>query len=91
MSSFPSFLMQIPALPILELLFFIVCVVYAFCIMYHLTRFGIGPNPKLLSLIFFVGFCILFVSMFTLFNKIDLNTVVERFGSINIFDFRLMP
>ncbi len=91
MSSFLSFLMQIPALLILELLFFVVCVVYAFCIMYHLTRFGIGANPKLLSLIFFVGFCILFVSMFTLFNQVDSNTIVERLGSINLFDFRLIP
>lgn len=91
MSSFASFLMQIPALPILGLLFFVVCVVYAFCIMYHLTRFGIGPNPKLLSLIFFVGFCVLILSVFTLFGQIDPNTVIERLGSINLFDFSLMP
>ena len=91
MSSFPSFLMQISALPILELLFFVVSVVYAFCIMYHLTRFGIGPNPKLLSLVFFVGFCVLILSVFTLFNQIDPNTVVEGLGSINLFKFPLIP
>jgi len=83
--------MQISALPILELLFFVVSVVYAFCIMYHLTRFGIGPNPKLLSVVFFIGFCILIVSMSTFFNQIDQNTIVERLGDINLFNFRLTP
>ncbi len=91
MISTASFLTQIPVLPILEALFFIVCMVYAFCIMYHLTRFGVGPGPKLLSLIFFVGFGVLLLSVFTLFNQIDFNTVIEKLGSINLFNFQLRP
>jgi len=83
--------MQIPALPILELLFFVVCVVYAFCIIYHLNRFGIGPNPKILSMIFFVGFCILLTLAFTLLNQIDLDMVTNNLKEADIFNFQLIP
>lgn len=34
---------------------------YAFAIIYHFLRFGIGITPKLLALIFFVGSFVLFL------------------------------
>ena len=91
MISIVSILMQMPLLSIVEALFFVVSVVYAFCIMYHLMRFGVGPNPKLLSLIFFVGFCVFFMSVFTLFYQVDMNTVTERLRNEKLFNFQIMP
>ena len=37
---------------------FIYYIIQSFFIIYHLTRFGIGPKPKLLALIFVAGSCI---------------------------------
>jgi len=35
--------------------------IHAFVILYHLIRFGVGPIPKQVSLIFFIGSFILFM------------------------------
>lgn len=44
-----------------------------FIIIYHLTRFGIGTQPKILATIFFFGSAFLSLVSFFLFLNIDLN------------------
>lgn len=44
---------------------------YTFCIVYHFIRFGVGTNPKTLSLIFFVGSFVLFIIAVLAFLNIN--------------------
>jgi hypothetical protein len=51
--------MQLIALATVVLL--VVFWIHTFVILYHLIRFGVGPRPKQVSLIFFIGSFILFM------------------------------
>jgi hypothetical protein len=63
----------------LALLFFLVIagfhLWYAFGILYHLLRFGIGVVPKLLALVFFLGSILAAIIVFLAFNLVDWQNV----------------
>lgn len=54
-------------------LLIIVYWIQAFFIIYHLIRFGIGPRPKIFSLIFFIGSALLFMLLAGLYVDADIN------------------
>ncbi|MSR87604.1 MAG: hypothetical protein EXS69_00325 [Candidatus Zambryskibacteria bacterium] len=47
-----------------------------FTILYHLTRFGIGTQPKKLAAVFFVGSITLFCACLLLYADLDLNRLI---------------
>jgi len=49
----------------------------AFTILYHLTRFGIGVQPKRLSAIFLLGSVILSATAVIFFMKVDINSLIS--------------
>lgn len=51
---------------------------YAFSIVYHLIRFGIGTKPKILALIFFVGSVLLFSITIDAYNEVDWQYILEK-------------
>lgn len=68
----------------LEILFsFVILFAYAifwgsvFIILYHLTRFGIGVQPKRLAAVFFAGAIILFSLSVFLYTKVDFNSLLK--------------
>ncbi len=72
-------------IPFLEILLALGLAVYwtnAFFIIYHLTRFGVGPKPKILALVFFAGSFALFGIAAALYGQVDLTdafrTLFER-------------
>ncbi len=61
--------------PFLEILLSLGLAVYwtnAFFVIYHLTRFGVGPKPKILALVFFAGSFALFGVVAVLYSRTDL-------------------
>ena len=55
--------------------------VVVFITLYHLTRFGIGVQPKRFAAIFLLGVVILFcVSIFAYVN-VDINSLLNKFTS----------
>ena len=59
---------------------------YTFSIIYHLIRFGVGREPKVLALIFFMGSFILFVLALLFYLNIDWEEIIQQlFGQINLF------
>jgi hypothetical protein len=60
LTALSDIVLNLPFLLILVGILFVVYWVNAFFLMYHLVRFGIGPRPKLLALIFFIGSIVLF-------------------------------
>ena len=62
--------------------------IYIFVIFYHLVRFGIGTQPKVLSAMFVLGSMILFFICVFLFSGIDWNNVtfqIENFFTTSNF------
>ena len=62
-------------IPFMEILLGLGLAVYwtnAFSIVYHLTRFGVGPKPKILALVFFAGSFALFGIAAVLYSRVDL-------------------
>jgi RsiW-degrading membrane proteinase PrsW (M82 family) len=55
---------------------------YAFCVIYHLLRFGIGAKPKLLALIFFIGSFILFLAVLVAFSQVNWQTILQQIKDI---------
>lgn len=49
--------------------------IFNFIILYHLSRFGIGTQPKKMAVIFFLGFVCLFFVSIMLFAGLDLNSL----------------
>jgi hypothetical protein len=63
----------------INILMFLLSTAYwiaVFTILYHLTRFGVGVQPKRLAAGFLVGALIIFSSSLVLFLKIDFNTLI---------------
>ena len=59
---------------------------YTFSIIYHLIRFGVGREPKVLSLIFFIGSFGLFIITLVLYSNIDWKeTLQQLFNQITFF------
>ena len=66
--------------PFQQLLLGLVAVVYwtnAFFIVYHLTRFGIGPRPKFLALVFLIGSVALFSTTMWFYGQVDIPAVLR--------------
>ena len=51
---------------------------YVFAIIYHLIRFGIGVNPKIMALFFFTISIISFLIVFLIFNLVDWQNVLNK-------------
>jgi len=56
---------------ILPTVLFIAFLWYAFVIVYHFIRFGIGIPPKVFALVFFIGAFTLFSYATSAYGKID--------------------
>ena len=50
----------------------------AFIILYHLTRFGIGVQPKKFAAIFLFGSVVLSCAAIILFMNIDINSLIPQ-------------
>lgn len=64
----------------LNVLMFLLSTAYwiaVFTILYHLTRFGVGTQPKRLAAGFLVGALILFCAALILFIKLDFSTLLS--------------
>jgi len=64
--------------------FFVILVLYlwyAFSIIYHLIRFGIGTKPKTLALIFFIGSIVLFAIAISTYAQVNWKEVFSN-GSL---------
>ncbi|OHA87651.1 MAG: hypothetical protein A3A96_03125 [Candidatus Zambryskibacteria bacterium RIFCSPLOWO2_01_FULL_39_39] len=56
---------------------------FNFIILYHLTRFGVGTEPKKFAVVFLLGsVCLFFVSA-VFFVSIDLTTLKNQFEKIS--------
>ena len=65
---------------ILKVLFgglFLVYWIGTFVILYHLTRFGVGVQPKKFAAIFLFGSVTLSVAVVIIFTKIDLTSITK--------------
>ncbi len=64
--------------------------VFAFTIIYHLVRFGIGKTPKKLASVFLVGTVALFSLSILLFSLVDFRAIghnLNLFNEDSIFSF----
>lgn len=52
--------------------------VYAFVILYHLTRFGVGVQPKKFALFFLIGSALLFFVSVLIFATIDVSATITQ-------------
>jgi hypothetical protein len=61
---------------------------FNFIVFYHLTRFGIGTQPKKFAAVFLLGSVILFFISATFFASLDLNSLKNQLGKLgnNIFN-----
>ncbi|MGD0976685.1 MAG: hypothetical protein ABR875_00075 [Minisyncoccia bacterium] len=84
MSGFQSILTSFPFVSIILAIVIFGYWIYAFFIIYHLVRFGIGVRPKIFALIFFFGSMALFMLAISAFNQIDLSAVSLHFSGLNI-------
>ncbi|MGB3922187.1 MAG: hypothetical protein WBL19_02850 [Minisyncoccia bacterium] len=50
--------------------------IFAFVTVYHLTRFGIGTQPKRIAGIFLTGSLILSAALIIFFIKVDISNVL---------------
>lgn len=60
------------------LIFLLVYWVFNFIILYHLTRFGIGTQPKKFAAVFLLGSVALFLISALLFGSLDINSLSNR-------------
>lgn len=58
---------------------------YVFAIIYHLIRFGIGVKPKIIALFFFICSSIFFLVVFTMFNLVDWQDILNKL--VNFVNF----
>lgn len=83
MGDISSLVSNFPFGGILLGLVFLVYWVQTFLIVYHLTRFGIGPVPKIFALIFFIGSGVLFMLAVGLYGRVHLGDLGNLFrGSV---------
>ncbi|MEI6296592.1 MAG: hypothetical protein WCO84_03000 [bacterium] len=52
---------------------------YSFFIVYHLARFGVGVQPKILALFFFIGALVLIIPSFILFSSLNPTLAINAF------------
>ena len=75
-----DFIAKFPFGLILFVFAFLVFWVQAFFIIYHLTRFGIGPRPKFMALLFFVGSILLFMGVIVSYQRVDMPLLFLNFS-----------
>jgi len=63
---------------ILLFAFFAINLWYVFAIIYHLIRFGIGVNPKITALFFFIGSIVFFLIVFLMFNLVEWQNILNK-------------
>jgi hypothetical protein len=61
--------------------FILVYWVFNFIILYHLTRFGIGTQPKKFSAVFLLGSIVLFFISGSLFARLDTSALGQEFAN----------
>ena len=70
--------MDFPVIANLFLIFlFLVFWLFAFFILYHLTRFGVGVFPKRLAALFLTGAVVLSSIVFLTYSSVDLNKLLS--------------
>lgn len=74
-----------PVSLLLVFIIFLFYLWYTFSIMYHFIRFGIGKEPKTLSLIFFIGSFILFVIAVTTYTRIDWQIIFNKLSYVYLY------
>ena len=80
MGPMATIISQIPIVPIAVGAFLIFYWIRAFIIMYHLVRFGIGPAPKFLALLFLVGSGFFFMVAISLYVQLDTSQLFRNIG-----------
>jgi hypothetical protein len=65
-------------LTLLAVIVFIIYWVDAFILLYHLTRFGVGTQPKRFAAVFFVGSVVLFSAAILAYGNVDFNTLAFK-------------
>ncbi|OHA96033.1 MAG: hypothetical protein A3C62_02715 [Candidatus Zambryskibacteria bacterium RIFCSPHIGHO2_02_FULL_39_16] len=63
--------------------------IFNFMVVYHLTRFGIGVQPKRFAAIFFLGSIFLFLISITLLMKINFSSLENVFPNFQISNFNI--
>jgi hypothetical protein len=63
-------------------LFVLVWILYAFFILYHFIRFGIGRQPKVLAFWFLVGSFFILNMLAIAFFKVDWNNLIKNVSNI---------
>ena len=59
---------------------------YAFSIIYHFIRFGIGTTPKIFALIFLVGSFLLFTSVIGAYARVNWSEIAQFIlGNLKIY------
>lgn len=51
---------------------------YAFCVIYHFIRFGVGGKPKILALCFFLGSFFFFAVILILYRQINWDEISQN-------------
>ena len=51
---------------------------YCFAIIYHFLRFGIGTNPKILAMVFFIGSFILFALVLNAYSEVNWISIIDK-------------
>jgi len=64
---------------------------YAFLIVYHLTRFGIGTQPKTAALIFFIGATALLLIVAYAYARVDWVGAASRLSQVINVNFHFQP
>jgi len=59
--------------------------IFNFIIIYHLVRFGVGVQPKIFAIIFFLGTIFLFLATIILYFSLDLTPLEEVFVNFKNF------
>lgn len=72
-------------------LIFIIYWLYVFVIIYHLTRFGVGPRPKVVAFVFFIGAVVLFIIPIQLLNTLNLTALTQKINFKNLFNINILP
>jgi hypothetical protein len=86
MDNFQSIFINFPILTIFLTFVIFFYWIWAFIIIYHLVRFGVGINPKIIAMIFFIGSMLLFMITVSAFNQINLSDLAANFNILNILN-----
>jgi hypothetical protein len=74
---------------VLVLLFILVYWIFNFIILYHLTRFGIGTQPKKFAAVFLLGSIILFFISASFFAGLDTDALGQKIKELAGSNFNI--